>query len=80
MSLTINSQSKFAPYYWFLKMKKILSNTWNFLQNRGISGMLRRLITVIKNYSSATAGSCFSGKRSENQGLWEFEEGFLYQI
>ena len=30
--------------------------------------------------SSNTAGSCFSGKGQENQGLGEFEEGFLYQI
>ena len=28
----------------------------------------------------ATARSCFSGRMQENQGLWEFERGFLYQI
>ena len=27
-----------------------------------------------------TAASCFSGKVLENQGLWDFESGFLYQI
>ena len=30
--------------------------------------------------SAATAGSCFSERMQENQGLWEFERGFLYQI
>ena len=29
---------------------------------------------------SVTAASCFSGRMQENQGLWEFERGFLYQI
>ena len=27
-----------------------------------------------------TAGSYFLMKSQENQGLWEFERGFLYQI
>ena len=31
-------------------------------------------------YSFVTARSCFLGRMQENQGLREFEEGFLYQI
>ena len=27
-----------------------------------------------------TARSCFFERMQENQGLWEFERGFLYQI
>lgn len=27
-----------------------------------------------------TARSCFSGRMQENQGFWEIERGFLYQI
>lgn len=27
-----------------------------------------------------TAASCFSGRSQENQGVREFERGFLYQI
>ena len=33
------------------------------------------------NFSSfATAASRFSGRMQENQGVWEFRRGFLYQI
>ena len=29
---------------------------------------------------SGTAGSCFLKESSQNQGLWDFKTGFLYQI
>ena len=33
-----------------------------------------------KQCAYITAASCFSGKVQENQGLWNFERGFLCQI
>ena len=33
-----------------------------------------------KFYSFATAASCFSKRMQENEGVWDFKRGFLYQI
>lgn len=38
------------------------------------------LINSNRWYVLVTAASCFFGKSQENQGLWELEGGFLYQI
>ena len=45
-----------------------------------IEDELLRWDSLAISVAHITAASCFSEKSQENQGLWEFERGFLYQI
>lgn len=49
MSLTINSQSKFAPFYWFLKMTKNIIKHLEFLAKQGGFRQVKKIDNSDKN-------------------------------